>query len=79
MHIMKQDQLPTVRLGERNYKPDRTWSRQDKIYLGKRCIGVIKLSSSDRRGRTISLHSKAEVTGRDIAWCINQLTLNPKA
>lgn len=65
---------PTLKVGDRIYKPNLTWSRRDRIFLGDRCIGIINLKSDDRVGQTISLVSKASLTGRQIIWCVEQST-----
>lgn len=66
---------PTLKVGDRIYKPNSTWSRRDKIFLGDRCIGIINLKSNDRAGHTTSLVSQASVAGRQISWCVEQSTL----
>jgi len=65
---------PTLKVGDRIYKPNLTWSRRDRIFLGDRCIGIINLKSDDRVGQTISLVSQASVTGRQLIWCVEQST-----
>jgi hypothetical protein len=65
---------PTLKVGGRNYKPNLTWSRRDKIYMGDRCIGIINLTSTDRTGQTVSLVSNNRVVGRKINWCVEQST-----
>jgi hypothetical protein len=65
---------PTLKVGDRIYKPNLTWSRRDRIFLGDRCIGIINLKSDDRVGQTISLVSQASVAGRQIIWCVEQST-----
>lgn len=62
---------PTVKLGERVYNVTN-WTRQDDIFVGQRRIGIIKLTSSDRKGRTISLVTNASTEGRAITWCLDQ-------
>jgi hypothetical protein len=69
-----QAQAPTVRLGQRIYKANLTWSRRDKIFVGDRCIGIINLNSNDRFGQTISLISQERRVGRNIGWCVEQST-----
>jgi hypothetical protein len=49
-----------------------TWSRRDTIYLGERKIGIIRLDSSNRLGKTSSLITHNSVTGRQIQWCVEQ-------
>ena len=63
---------PILKVGDRIYKSNLTWSRQDRIFLGDRCIGIIKLKSTDRAGQTTSLVSQATVAGRQISWCVEQ-------
>jgi len=65
---------PTLKVGDRIYKPNLTWSRRDRIFLGDRCIGIINLKSDDRVGQTVSLVSQASLTGRQIIWCVEQST-----
>lgn len=66
---------PTLKVGNRIYKQNLTWSRRDKIFLGDRCIGIINLKSNDRVGQTISVVSQASIAGRQISWCVEQSTL----
>jgi hypothetical protein len=70
--MTSQAPAPTLKVGDRNYKSNSTWSRRDKIYLGDRCIGIINLTSNDRTGQTVSLVSHNSVTGRQINWCVEQ-------
>lgn len=70
-----QASVPTVKIGNRIYKQNLTWSRRDKIFLGDRCIGIINLKSNDRAGQTTSLVSQASIAGRQIIWCVEQSTL----
>lgn len=72
--MTSQASVPTLKVGNRNYKPNLAWSRQDKIYLGDRCIGIINLTSNDRTGQTVSLVSNNRVVGRQIDWCVEQST-----
>jgi hypothetical protein len=67
--------VPTIKVGNRNYKQNLTWSRRHKIFLDDRCIGIINLKSNDRVGKTISLVSQASVAGRQINWCVEQSIL----
>ncbi|MFC5550178.1 hypothetical protein [Massilia aerilata] len=67
--------VPTLKVGDRIYKQNLTWSRRDKIFLGDRCIGIINLKSDDRAGHTTSLVSQARLAGRQISWCVEQATL----
>lgn len=71
-----QRQGATIKVGQRIYNCT-TWSRQDEIYVEDRRIGIIKLSSGDRKGRTISLITHASKNGRDIDWCVEQSTTSP--
>lgn len=66
---------PTLKVGNRIYKQNMTWSRRDKIFLGDRCIGIINLKSTDRAGQTTSLVSQTSIAGRNISWCVEQSTL----
>jgi hypothetical protein len=66
---------PTLKVGNRIYKQNSTWSRRDKIFLGDRCIGIINLKSDDRAGQTTSLVSQTSIAGRHISWCVEQSTL----
>lgn len=70
-----QQQAAAVKVGQRIYN-GTTWSRQDEIYVKDRRIGIIKLSCSDRQGRTISLITHASKHGRSISWCVAQASQN---
>lgn len=65
---------PTLKVGDRIYKPNLSWSRRDRIFLGDRCIGIITLKSDDRAGQTTSLVSQASIVGRQVSWCVEQST-----
>lgn len=62
-----------VKLGERVYKAT-SWERRDEIFVGAVRIGIIKLTSSDRQGRTISLVTGNSKAGRAIQWCVEEST-----
>jgi hypothetical protein len=68
-----QRQGATIKVGQRVYNCT-TWSRQDEIYVEDRLVGIIKLTCSDRKGRTISLITHASKHGRAIDWCVEQST-----
>lgn len=73
--MTSQASAPTIKVGNRVYKQNLTWSRRDKIFLGDRCIGIINLQSNDRVGQTTSLVSQAKIAGRQISWCVEQSNL----
>jgi hypothetical protein len=62
---------PTIKVGARVYNA-ADWVRRDEIFVGGRKIGIIKLTSRDRKGRTISLVTNRTRTGRAIAWCVEE-------
>lgn len=67
---------PTIKVGERVYNA-ADWVRRDEIFVGDRKIGIIKLTSRDRKGRTISLVTNRARTGRAIAWCVEESNILP--
>lgn len=73
--MTSQAPAPTLKVGGRIYKPNLTWSRRDKIYIGDRCIGIINLTNTNRAGQTVSLVSHNRVAGRQISWCVEQSTV----
>lgn len=68
-----QRQGATIKVGQRVYNSN-TWSRRDEIFVKDVCIGIIKLTCGDRKGRTISLITHASTRGRAIDWCVKQST-----
>lgn len=66
-----QEHAAVVIVGPRVYK-STAWSRRDIIYLGERKIGIIRLDSNNRLGKTSSLITNNSVIGRNIQWCVEQ-------